>query len=78
MTKGDYHKLGQNILKENNILILTFDKYGILKKELLSKEDNNKIAFSEKNTVNQFTEKSFVEKFLSSVKEKMYSNRNKD
>ena len=79
LTKGDYHKLGQNILKENNILILTFDKYGILKKkELLSKEDNNKIAFSEKNTVNQFTEKSFVEKFLSSVKEKMYSNRNKD
>ena len=35
LTKGDYHKLGQNILKENNILILTFDKYGILKKKEL-------------------------------------------
>ena len=30
LTRGDYHKLGQNVLKENNVLVLTFDKYGIL------------------------------------------------
>ena len=28
--KGDYHKLGQHILKTNNILFLEFDKFGIL------------------------------------------------
>ena len=33
-TKGKYHKLGQNILKENNVLVLTFDKYGVLKKKI--------------------------------------------
>ena len=31
LTKGEYHKLGQNILKSNNVLVLNFDKYGILK-----------------------------------------------
>ena len=31
LTKGEFHKLGQNVLKENNVLVLTFDKYGILK-----------------------------------------------
>ena len=35
LTKGEYHKLGQNILKSNNILVLKFNKYGILKKKTL-------------------------------------------
>ena len=34
LTKGEYLKLGQNILKTNNILILNFDKYGVLKKNI--------------------------------------------
>ena len=29
LTKGEYHKLGKNILKSNNVLILEFNKYGI-------------------------------------------------
>ena len=28
LTKGEYHKLGKNVLKSNNVLILEFDKYG--------------------------------------------------
>ena len=28
--KGKYHKLGKHVLKENNTLVLTFDKYGVL------------------------------------------------
>ena len=28
--KGEYHKLGQNILKSNNVLLLEFNKFGIL------------------------------------------------
>ena len=76
LTKGDYHKLGQNILKSNNILVLNFDKYGILsKKTFLNKEDIQKIDFSKKTTENQLTQKSFVERFLSSIRTKMYGNR---
>jgi len=76
ITRGEYHKLGQNVLKLNNILVLNFNKYGILeKKDIFNKEDINKIKFSEKNTETEFTDKSFVEKFLSSVKAKMYGNR---
>ena len=76
LTKGEFHKLGQTILKTNNVLILSFDKYGVLKeKKILNKNDRNKIAFSDKETNNNLTQKSFVEKFLSSVKSKMYGNK---
>ena len=65
ITRGEYHKLGQNVLKLNNVLVLNFNKYGILeKKDIFNKEDINKIKFSEKNTETEFTDKSFVEKFL--------------
>ena len=33
LTKGEYHKLGRNIIKANNVLVLQFDKYGVLKKK---------------------------------------------
>ncbi len=76
LTKGKYHKLGKHVLKQNNILILDFNKYGILKeKKLLSKNDINQIKFSEKNTENQLSQKSFIRSFLESVRQKMYSNR---
>ena len=76
LTKGEFHKLGQNILKSNNILVLNFNKYGILiDKSFLSKDDLNKVAFAETKTENELTKKSFVEKFLQSIKTKMYGNR---
>jgi len=76
LTKGSYHKLGQNIVKTNNVLILTFDKYGILKKkDFLDKNDINKLRFSEKITENNLTKRSFVQNLLQSVKSKMYQNR---
>ena len=53
LSKGKFHKLGQNVLKTNNVLILTFDKYGILiKKDLYNKNDIKKISFSKKKTEN--------------------------
>lgn len=77
LTKGKYHKLGKHILKENNVLVLNFDKYGILiKKDFLTKNDINKLKFSKKDTKNEITRKSFVQSFLQSVKQKMYQNRN--
>ena len=76
LTKGDYHKLGQNILKTNNVLILNFDKYGILKsKKFLNKDNIKKVDFAKMETNNELTQKSFVEKFLSSVKSKMYGKK---
>ena len=76
LTKGKYHELGRHKLKENNILILKFDKYGILKvKEITKKEDINKLSFSKRETDNDLTKKSFVQSLLQSVKQKMYSNR---
>lgn len=76
LTKGEYHKLGQNILKTSNVLVLKFDKFGILQeKKLYNKNDKKKLEFSKRVTENELTQKSFVEKFLSSVKSKMYSNR---
>ena len=76
LTKGKYHKLGQHVLKKNNTLVLKFDKFGILKdKKIYNKDNTNKIAFSEKKTKNELSKKSFVESFLSSVKQKMYGSR---
>ena len=75
-TKGEYHKLGQNVLKENNVLLLSFDKYGVLiDKQFLDINDNKKVSFSEKTTENKLSQKSFVQNFLSSIREKMYGKR---
>ena len=76
LTKGKYHKLGQHVLKKNNTLVLKFDKFGILKdKKIYNKNNTNQIAFSNKETTNELSKKSFVETFLSSLKQKMYGNR---
>ena len=76
LSKGKYHKLGRHNLKANNVLVLSFDKFGILiSKDFYDKESIQKIAFSEKITENELTKKSFVETFLNSIKSKMYRNR---
>ncbi len=75
-TKGEYHKLGQNVLKENNVLLLSFDKYGVLiDKQFLDINDNKKVSFSEKTTENKLSQKSFVQNFLSSIRAKMYGKK---
>jgi len=76
LIRGSYHKLGKDVLKTNNVAVLKFDKFGILKsKTLYDREKINKIKFSSNKTENEITKKSFVEKFLSSVKAKMYGNK---
>ncbi len=73
LTKGKFIKLGQNILKENNILVLSFDKFGILNdKVFLDKTSKKKLKFSEDVTENSLSDRSFVEKFLESLRKKMY------
>ena len=77
LSKGKYHKLGQHVLKTNNVLVLHFDKYGILKnKKIYTKDNINEVNFSKNKTENQLSKKSFVESFLSSIREKMYDRDN--
>ena len=72
LTKGEFHKLGQNILKENNILFLKFNKFGVVEdKKLIGKDAKNKLSFSKDETENILTQKSYVQKFLSSLRNKM-------
>ena len=74
--RGKLIKLGQNVLRKNNVLELKFDKYGILSsKKIYNKENMNKVNYSDKITVNNVSQKSVVEKFLSSLKQKMYGRR---
>ena len=76
LTKGSFHKLGQNVIKANNVLVLSFNKYGIInQKKFLDQSDLNKLSFSKDITDNDLSKRSFVESFLSSIKSKMYSNR---
>ena len=76
LTKGEFLKLGTNVLKTNNVLILKFNKYGILeKKTFYDKTKKNNLKFSQKKTINDISQRSFVESFLNSLKSKMYKNK---
>ena len=45
-TRGKLLKLGRNYLKKNNVLVIEFDKYGIVKeKKFYDKDNMKKIKF---------------------------------
>ena len=76
LSKGKYYKLGQNVIKTNNVLVLTFDKYGVLKeKDLYDKEKIANINFTKEITENNLSDKSFIEEFLQSIRTKMYGGK---
>ena len=69
-------KFGETDLLENNVLVLNFDKYGIvLNKEFFSKEDMKRIKYSEMKTENPVSKQSIVTSFMQSVRQKMYGKR---
>tara|TARA_B100001123_G_C15185661_1_gene977185 strand:- start:90 stop:542 length:453 start_codon:yes stop_codon:yes gene_type:complete len=75
-TRGKLLKLGRNYLLKNNVLVLEFDKYGILqRKEFYDKKDMNEIKFAKNETVNELRKENFIYSFLSSVRQKMLSKR---
>ena len=75
-TRGKLLKLGRNYLKKNNVLVLEFDKYGILKrKEFYNKEKMKKISFAKGITENELRKENFIHSFLSSVRQKMLTKR---
>ena len=74
--KGKLIKFGQTVLKTNNVLELEFDKYGILiNKKIYTKDNMRKVKYSSKETENNISQQSFVGKFLSSIKQKMYQKK---
>lgn len=76
LSKGKFHKLGQNVTKENNVMILTFNKYGVLKdKNIFNKDKMAEINFTKEITKNNLKDSSFVEDFLQSIRSKMYRKR---
>ena len=75
-SKGKLLKLGRNYLKKNNVLLLEFDKYGILyKKEFFDKSDMKKVNFAKSTTVNEIKKENFIYSFLSSIRQKMESRK---
>ena len=76
IVKGKYYKLGKNVLKENNIIVLEFNQLGILTfKDILTKEEMNNVSYAKDKTKNPIDRTSFVNDFLQSLKKKMYGNR---
>tara|TARA_B100000700_G_C14429063_1_gene571766 strand:+ start:120 stop:569 length:450 start_codon:yes stop_codon:yes gene_type:complete len=76
ITRGKLLKLGRSELKKNNVLILEFNKYGLLeKKEFYNKDQMNKLSFAKDITENEIRKENFIYSFLSSVRQKMQTRR---
>ena len=75
-TRGKLFRLGRNYLKKNNVLVLEFNKYGVLlKKDFYNKESMKKLSFAKAITTNDIRKENFVYSFLSSIRQKMESKR---
>ena len=75
-TRGKIIKLGQNVLLKNNILVLEFDKYGILvAKEFYDKDKMGEVKFDKNVTSFEGKKENFIYSFLSSVRQKMIQRK---
>jgi len=75
-TRGKMIKFGRNVLLNNNVLVVKFDEYGILKEKILyNKKDMNDYKFAEVVTTNKVSRGGFIDSFLASIREKMYANK---
>ena len=75
-TRGKLLKLGRDYLKKNNVLVLEFNKYGVLvKKDFYKKENMKKLSFTKSITKNEIRRENFIRSFLSSIRQKMQSRR---
>ena len=75
-TRGKLLKFGRSYLKKNNVLILEFNKYGVLsKKEFYDKENMKKINFAKAITENDVRKENFIYSFLSSIRQKMEAKK---
>ena len=74
--RGKMLKLGKNYLKKNNVLVLEFDKFGVLQnKEFYDKDKMQSLTFAEEITENDLKKENFIYGFLSSIRQKMQSKK---
>ena len=65
-------KFGEKILIRNNVLILDFDKKGILvAKKFYNKDDMQKIKFDENITLTDYTRRSFIYNFFYTLRQRI-------
>ena len=75
-SKKSILKLGKNYLEKNNVLVLEFNKYGIVdKKEFYNIDDMKKVTFAKNITENEIRKENFIYSFLSSVRQKMQTKK---
>ena len=75
-SSGKMIKLGKKRLTKNNVLVLEFNKYGVLKnKDFFDKDSMKDLTFAKDITVNEIRKENFVYSFLSSIRQKMESKK---
>jgi len=75
-TQGKLLKLGRKHLKKNNVLVLEFNKFGVLnRKEFYDKDSMNKLTFAKDITENELRKENFIYSFLSSIRTKMETKK---
>ena len=74
-TRGGIHKLGKDVFLNNNVLVVKFNKLGVLEEKLFyDKNKMNNHSFSKEVTDNVVTRGTFLDSFLSSLRNKMRAN----
>ena len=75
-TRGKILKLGKNYLTKNNVLVIEFNKYGIVEsKKFYDIENMKEIEFAKTITENEVKKENFIYSFLSSIRQKMESSK---
>ena len=70
--KGKLIKFGREYIKKNNLLVLEFDKYGIvMKKDFYDKKMMKDVKFAKNVTETEILKENFIYSFLSSIRQKM-------
>ena len=78
ITKKPLIKLGSNKTIVNNVLVLEINNRGLLvSKKLYNLNDMNELNFSTNKTKQDYTKRSFVYDFLSSMRQKINDPLNK-
>ena len=75
-SRGSIFKLGKDKLIKNNVLVLEFDKFGVIKKkDFFDKEKMQDLDFAKEFTENDIRKENFIYGFLSSIRNKMETRK---
>ena len=71
-TNQSLFKLGKKKISKNNIIIIEFDKMGLVSDKIILDQNNmNDIKIAEKKTLKKFSQDNFVSNILSTLREKI-------